>query len=78
MMAGAATSQRTATVPAKAPGAAKLSLSSSGVAGDDMSHRGVSGVQFSIQEIQFGRNVMQFRGGLAFKAHRLLYRSTLG
>jgi len=25
-----------------------------------------------------GRNVQWFRGGLVFKAHRLLYRSTLG
>ena len=24
------------------------------------------------------RNVQQFRGGLVFKAHKLLYRSTLG
>jgi len=25
-----------------------------------------------------GRNVTRFRGGLVFKAHRLLYHSTLG
>ena len=35
-------------------------------------------VQFSIQQQLLSRNVKQFRGGLAFKAHRLLYHSTLG
>ena len=37
---------------------------------------------FSIQNIQFeirgGRISQRFRGGLVFKAHRLLYHSTLG
>jgi len=32
----------------------------------------------SIQELLLHRNVKRFRGGLAFKAHRLLYHSTLG
>jgi len=35
-------------------------------------------VQFSIEIQPLGRNVQQFRGGLVFKAHRLLYHSTLG
>ena len=35
-------------------------------------------VQFSISEQPLGRNVKRFRGGLVFKAHRLLYHSTLG
>jgi len=30
-----------------------------------------------LQEQLLSRNVMRFRGGLAFKAHRLLYHSTL-
>ena len=34
--------------------------------------------KFSIQEQALGRNVERFRGGLAFKAHRLLFNSTLG
>ena len=34
--------------------------------------------QFSIQEKLLRRNVKRFRGGLVFKAHRLLYHSTLG
>ena len=34
--------------------------------------------QFSVQDQLLGRNVKQFRGGLVFMAHRLLYRSTLG
>ena len=33
---------------------------------------------FSIQEQLIRRNVKRFRGGLVFKAHRLLYHSTLG
>jgi len=36
-----------------------------------------SKVQFSIQEQILLRNVQRFRGGLVFKAHRLLYHSTL-
>jgi len=32
----------------------------------------------SIEEQPLGRNVKRFRGGLVFKAHRLLYHSTLG
>jgi len=32
----------------------------------------------SIQEQLLRRNVKRFRGGLVFKAHRLLYLSTLG
>ena len=35
-------------------------------------------VQSSIQEQLLHRNVQQFRGGLVFKAHRLVYHSTLG
>ena len=35
-------------------------------------------VQFSIQEQLLGKNVKRFRGGLVFKAHRLLYHSALG
>ena len=34
--------------------------------------------QFSIQDQLLRRNVKRFRGGLVFKAHRLLYHSTLG
>ena len=34
--------------------------------------------EFSIQEQLLRRNVKRFRGGLVFKAHRLLYHSTLG
>jgi len=30
------------------------------------------------REQLLGRNVQRFRGGLVFKAHRLLYHSTLG
>ena len=37
---------------------------------------GVAG--FGIREQLLHRNVQRFRGGLVFKAHRLLYRSTLG
>jgi hypothetical protein len=33
---------------------------------------------FSIQEQQLRRNVKRFWRGLVFKAHRLLYHSTLG
>jgi len=29
-------------------------------------------------ELPLSRNVKRFRGGLVFKAHRLLYHSTLG
>ena len=36
------------------------------------------GDRFSIQEQLRDRNVQRFRGGLVFKAHRLLYQSTLG
>jgi len=32
----------------------------------------------SIQEEVLSRNVERFRGGFVFKAHRLLYHSTLG
>ena len=35
-------------------------------------------VQFAVQEQLLYRNVQRFRGGLVFKAHRLLYRSILG
>ena len=35
-------------------------------------------VQFSFQELLLHRNVKRFRGGLVFKAHRLVYHSTLG
>ena len=35
-------------------------------------------VHFAIQEQLLDRNVQRFRGGLLFKAHRLLYHSTLG
>ena len=35
-------------------------------------------VQFSIYEQLFCRNVKRFRGGLAFKGHRLLYHSIQG
>jgi len=35
-------------------------------------------VQFSIQEQVLRSNEKQFQGGLAFKARRLLYHSTLG
>jgi len=35
-------------------------------------------VQFPISEQLLSRNVERFRGGLVFKAHRLLYYSTLG
>ena len=38
----------------------------------------VRAVQFSIQEQLPSRHVERFRGGLVFKAHRLLYHSTLG
>jgi len=34
--------------------------------------------RFSIQEQLLRRNVKRFRGGLVFKAHRLVYHSTLG
>ena len=34
--------------------------------------------QFSISEQLLSRNVKRFRGGLVFKAHRLVYHSTLG
>jgi len=34
--------------------------------------------QFSISEQLLRINVQRFRGGLVFKAHRLLYHSTLG
>ena len=33
---------------------------------------------FSIEEQLLRRNVKWFRGGLVFKAHRILYHSTLG
>jgi hypothetical protein len=33
---------------------------------------------FSIQEQLHRRNVKRFRGGLVFKAHRLVYHSALG
>ena len=33
---------------------------------------------FLIEEQLLRRNVKQFRGGLVFKAHRLVYLSTLG
>ena len=36
------------------------------------------GSQFPIQEQLLRRNVKRFRGWLVFKAHSLLYRSTLG
>ena len=35
-------------------------------------------VRFSIQEQPLSRNVERFQGGLVFKAHRLMYHSTLG
>jgi len=35
-------------------------------------------VQFSIKEQLLSRDVKRFRGGLVFKADRLLYHSTLG
>ena len=35
-------------------------------------------VQFSISAQLLSKNVERFRGGLVFKAHRLLYHSTLG
>jgi len=35
-------------------------------------------VQFSISEQLLYRNVQRFRGGLVFKAHRLVYHSTIG
>ena len=35
-------------------------------------------VQFSIQKQLLRRNVKRFRGGLVFKAHKLLIHSTLG
>ena len=35
-------------------------------------------IRFSIQEQLLDRNVQRFRGGLVFRAHRLLYHSTLG
>jgi len=35
-------------------------------------------VQFSIQVQLLRRKVKRFRGGLVLKAHRLVYRSTLG
>jgi hypothetical protein len=38
----------------------------------------LSSVQFSIQEQLLRRDVKRFRGGLVFKAHRLLSHSTLG
>ena len=34
-------------------------------------------VQFSIKEQTLHRNVKRFLGGLVFKAHRLVYQSTL-
>ena len=34
--------------------------------------------QFSLDEQLLRRNVERFRGGLVFKAHGLLYHSTLG
>ena len=40
--------------------------------------KGMPGGRFSIQEQLLSRNVERFRGGLVFKAHRLLYHSTLG
>ena len=39
---------------------------------------GANLVQFSISERLLRRNVKRFRGGLVFKADRLLYHSTLG
>ena len=36
------------------------------------------GQEFSIEEQLLRRNVNRFRGGLVFKAHRLVYYSTLG
>ena len=39
---------------------------------------GVMPAMSSIQEQLLHRNVQRFRGGLVFKAHRLLYHSTLG
>ena len=38
----------------------------------------IGSVQFSISEQLLRRIVKQSRGGLVFKAHRLLYHSTLG
>ena len=35
-------------------------------------------LHLSIEEQLLSRNVERLRGGLLFKAHRLLYRSTLG
>ena len=35
-------------------------------------------VHFSISEQLFRQNVKRFRGGFVFKAHRLVYHSTLG
>ena len=40
--------------------------------------RWVSNTQFSVKEQLLHRNLQRFRGGLVFKAHILLYHSTLG
>ena len=39
---------------------------------------GAKSVQLSIQEQLLYRNVHWFPGGLVFKAHKLVYHSTLG
>ena len=45
----------------------------------DVPHRNsLLSVQLSIQEQLLSRNVERCRGGLVFKAHRLVYHSTLG
>ena len=38
-------------------------------------HHHLRSVQFSIYEQMLGRNVERLRGGLVFKAHKLLYHS---
>jgi len=42
------------------------------------SRRSESAFVFSIKEQLLRRNMYRFRGGLVFKAHRLVYHSTLG
>ena len=59
-----------------APGGPRLGFSAAKTYNFEVSpHRSVL---FSIEEQLLRRNVERFRGGIVWKAHRLLYHSTLG
>jgi hypothetical protein len=56
---------------------ARAILSEDRIASPTASHLLSSGVHGSISEL-LGKHLKRFRGGLVFKAHILLYHSTLG